>query len=89
MPLALLQRGARRICSGMPSRSSPAVTNRLPRVLRRRGITWTELARRTLLSRGHLERLRSRHANPRLVVAERVAAALDVPVESLWQLVEP
>jgi hypothetical protein len=41
------------------------------------------------LSRGQLTRLRARDANPRLAVAERVAAALDVPVEAVWQLVEP
>jgi transcriptional regulator with XRE-family HTH domain len=70
-------------------RSSPAVANRLPRLLRQRGITWTELARRTLLSRGHMARLRAHDANPRLAVAQRVAAALDVPVEAVWQLVEP
>lgn len=73
----------------MPRRSSPAVINHLPRLLRQRGLTWTELARRTLLSRGHMARLHARDANPRLVVAQRVAAALDVPVESVWQLVEP
>jgi transcriptional regulator with XRE-family HTH domain len=73
----------------MPSRARPAVTSSLPRLLRQRGITWTELGRRTLLSRGHLGRLHARDANPRLAVAERVAAALDVPVESVWRLVEP
>jgi transcriptional regulator with XRE-family HTH domain len=73
----------------MPPRSGPTVSNHLPRLLRQRGITWTELARRSLLSRGHLARLRARDANPRLVVAEQVAAALDVPVEAVWQLVEP
>lgn len=73
----------------MPPRSGPAVTNRLPRLLRQRGLTWTELGRRTLLSRGHMARLHARDANPRLGVAERVAAALDVPVESVWELVEP
>jgi transcriptional regulator with XRE-family HTH domain len=70
----------------MASRAAPVVVNHLPRLLRQRGITWTELARRTLLSRGALERLRARGANPRLVVAERVAAALDLPVESVWEL---
>jgi len=70
-------------------RPGPAVTNRLPLVLRRRDITWTELARRTSLSRGQLTRLRVRDANPRLAVAERVATALDVPIEEVWQLVEP
>jgi transcriptional regulator with XRE-family HTH domain len=73
----------------MPLRSSPTVTNCLPRLLRQRGLTWTELARRTLLSRGHMARLHAHDANPRLVVAERVCAALDVPVEAVWQLVEP
>jgi transcriptional regulator with XRE-family HTH domain len=75
----------------MPScmRAGPAVTNRLPLLLRQRDVTWTELARRTLLSRGQLTRLRVRDANPRLAVAQRVAAALDVPVESVWRLTEP
>jgi transcriptional regulator with XRE-family HTH domain len=73
----------------MSPHSSPTVSNRLPRLLRQRGLTWTELARRTLLSRGHMARLRARDANPRLVVAERVCAALAVPVEEFWQLVEP
>jgi transcriptional regulator with XRE-family HTH domain len=73
----------------MTSRSAPGVVNRLPRLLRERGITWTELGRRTLLSAGHLARLRAGDANPRLAVAERIALALDLPVESLWRLKEP
>jgi transcriptional regulator with XRE-family HTH domain len=70
-------------------RSGPSVTNRLPNLLRRHGISWSELTRRTLLSPGHVARLRAPDANPSLAVAERVAAGLGVPVESLWQLVEP
>ena len=70
-------------------RAGPAVSSRLPLLLRQRDITWTELARRTSLSHGQLTRLRVRDANPRLAVAQRVAAALDVPVESVWRLVEP
>jgi transcriptional regulator with XRE-family HTH domain len=73
----------------MTSRAAPAVVNRLPDLLRERGITWTELGRRTLLSAGHLARLRARDANPRLAVAERIAVVLDLPVESLWRLREP
>jgi transcriptional regulator with XRE-family HTH domain len=73
----------------MPTRAAPTVVNRLPRLLRERDITWTELGRRTLLPAGHLARLRAPDANPRLAVAERVAAVLDVPVESVWQLAEP
>jgi transcriptional regulator with XRE-family HTH domain len=80
---------ARRSPHAWRMRPGPAVTNRLSLVLHQRDITWTELARRTLLSRGQLTRLRARDANPRLAVAERVAAALDVPVEAVWQLVEP
>jgi DNA-binding XRE family transcriptional regulator len=34
-----------------------------------------------------LGRLRAPDANPRLEVAERVAAALGVPVESVWSLI--
>jgi len=73
----------------MRSHPGPTVVNRLPRLLRQRGLTWTELSRRTLLSRGHMARLRAVDANPRLAVAQRIAAALDLPVESVWQLVEP
>ena len=60
--------------------------NRLPALLARRGMTWGELARRTLLPAALLGRLRAPGANPRLSVAERVAAALGVPVESVWAL---
>jgi hypothetical protein len=70
-----------------PRRPPPAVRNALPAVLARRGVTWGELARRTLLPHRLLARLRAPDANPRLAVAERVAAALDLPVESLWTLV--
>jgi len=73
----------------MTSRATPVVVNRLPRLLRQRGISWTELGRRTLLPAGPLARLRAADANPRLVVAARVAAVLDLPVESVWQLVGP
>ncbi len=68
---------------------SPVVVNRLPRLLRQRGMTWTELGRRTLLSRAQLARLGDRHGNPRLVVADRVAAALGLPIESVWHLADP
>jgi transcriptional regulator with XRE-family HTH domain len=67
----------------------PRVINHLPRTLRRRGVTWGDLARRTLLSPGQLSRVRGSSANPRLVVAERVAAALGVPIEEIWQLAPP
>jgi hypothetical protein len=64
----------------------PRVVNRLPSLLERRAMTWGELARRTLLPAAMLGRLRAPGANPRLAVAERVAAALGVPVESVWSL---
>jgi DNA-binding phage protein len=51
-------------------------------------MSWTELGRRAQLSRAQLARLGDRYGNPRLVVADRVAAALGVPVESIWRLVE-
>lgn len=63
-----------------------AVVNLVPRLLARQGIPWGELARRTLLPAPVVARLRAADANPRLVVAERVAAALGVPVEALWKL---
>lgn len=70
----------------MARRSPPRVVNGLPHVLRRHGVTWGELARRTLLPAGYLLRLRAPTANPRLVVAERVAGALGIPVEAIWRL---
>jgi len=65
---------------------APVVVNQVPSALSRRGIPWGELARRTLLPGAMIARLRAPGANPRLVVAERVAAALGVPVETLWTL---
>ena len=70
----------------MTPRPAATVVNRVPRLLARRGIPWGELARRTLLPGAVVARLRAPDANPRLVVAERVAAALGVPVEALWTL---
>ena len=64
----------------------PRVVNRLPAVLASRGMTWGDLARRTLLPGALVGRLRAAGANPRLAVAERVAAALGVPVEAVWGL---
>jgi hypothetical protein len=63
-----------------------AVVNRVPAELRRRGLTWGDLARRTLLPPPLLARLRDPAASPRLAVAERVAAGLGLPVEALWTL---
>jgi predicted transcriptional regulator len=60
--------------------------NHLPALLRQRGITWGELARRTLVPAARLRRLGAAHANPRLGIAERVAAALDLPLEAVWTL---
>jgi len=60
--------------------------NQLPDLLARRGMSWGELARRTLLPARLLVRLRGPAANPRLAVAERVAAALGVPVEEVWTI---
>ena len=64
----------------------PRVVNRLPGLLRRHGVSWGELGRRTLLPLPLIARLRAADANPRLMVAERVAAALGVPVEAVWSL---
>jgi predicted transcriptional regulator len=72
--------------AAMTGRRPPAVDNRLPDALRARAITWGELARRTLLPARLLARLRAPDANPRLAVAERVAAALGTPVEAVWTL---
>jgi hypothetical protein len=67
-------------------RSHALLHNHLPRLLGERGITWGELARRTLVPAARLRRLGAAHANPRLGVAERVAAALDLPLEAVWTL---
>jgi hypothetical protein len=66
---------------------SVRVVNGLPALLARRGMSWGELARRTLLPPRLLARLRAPAANPRLVVAERVAAAVGASVEELWAVV--
>jgi hypothetical protein len=71
---------------GVVPRRPPPVHNLLPDLLRAREVSWTELARRTLLPARLLRRLRGRSANPYLAVAERVAAALEVRVEDLWRL---
>jgi predicted transcriptional regulator len=68
----------------LPRMSRPPVVNHLPELLARHGVSWGELARRTLLPAPLLARLRTPTANPRLAVAERVAAALGVPVETVW-----
>jgi len=68
----------------MARRPPAAVVNRLPILLGRYGMSWGELERRTLLPPRLLARLRAPGANPRLVVAERIAAALGVPVEAVW-----
>src|SRR5262249_26013030 len=62
------------------------IVNLLPATLDDLGWTWGELARRTLLPPRLLARLRGPAANPRLAVGERVAAALGMQVEDLWQL---
>jgi hypothetical protein len=67
-------------------RSGAVLHNRLPGLLRQRGLTWGELARRTLLPAARLRRLGAAQANPRLGVAQRVAAALDLPLEAVWTL---
>src|SRR2546426_12617770 len=67
----------------MARRPPAAVVNRLPILLGRYGMSWGELERRTLLPPRLLARLRVPGANPRLVVAERIAAALGVPVEAV------
>ena len=71
---------------GMERRAAVAVENRLPAVLRQRRMTWGELGRRSLLAPRLLARLRAPDANPRLVVAERVATVLGVAIEDLWHL---
>ena len=63
-----------------------AVHNRLSVVLARLEVPLGDLARRTLLPPRVLARLRSPHANPPLLVADRIARALDVRVETIFSL---
>ena len=68
----------------VPRRARPHLVNLLPLVLRRQGVGWGDLARRTLLPSRTVALLRARGANPPLATAERVAAALGVRVEDVW-----
>jgi predicted transcriptional regulator len=68
----------------VPRMPRPPVVNHLPELLVRQGVSWGELARRTLLPAPLLARLRAPTANPRLAIAERVAAALGVQIEAVW-----
>jgi len=61
------------------------VTCLLPQLLAARGMSWGELARRTLLPAATIGRIRRPDADPPLPVAERVAAALGVAVEAVWR----
>ena len=70
----------------MSDKERRPVVNHLPALLRGRGVSWGELGRRTLLPARLIARLRAPGVNPRLAVAERIAAALDVPIERLWRL---
>ncbi len=70
----------------LPRVAHPRIRNGVPSRLRTLGISWTELARRTLLPSRVVRRLRAPDANPQLAVAERVAAALEMAVEDLWTL---
>jgi len=65
------------------------VRNRLPALLASRDVSIGELARRTFLSPRVLARLRSPQANPALRIAERIATALDLPVEAVFCLASP
>ena len=60
----------------------------LAAVLRRRNLSWSDLARRTRYERAVIRRLRHPRANPTLALAYDVAAALGVGVEELWRLHE-
>ena len=83
MARVLRRAGASAILRPMHSEAI-RVVNGLPALLARRGMSWGELARRTLLPPRLLARLRGPAANPRLVIAERVAAAVGASVEELW-----
>ena len=63
-----------------------AVVCRAAEVVRQQGWSWAALARRTGLPVAVLRRLRVADANPPLLVAERIARALDVSIETLWSL---
>jgi hypothetical protein len=67
-------------------RQRHAVENRLSHLLRRRAISWGELAQWTFLPARRLRAARASNANPALALADRIAVALDVEVEDLWRL---
>ena len=62
--------------------------NHLGRLLLLRGWSDGELARRTGLSRAHLNRLRNRHVRPTLRDGLLISAALGVAVEVVFELDE-
>ena len=65
-----------------------AVRNHVGRHLVQRGWSDVELARRTGLSRAHLNRLRNRRVRPTLRDGLLISAALGVAVEALFELVD-
>ena len=62
------------------------VVCRAMEIVQHQGGDWSVLARRAGLPAHVVRRLRRPHTNPSLAVAERVANALDVPIEALWRL---
>ena len=64
------------------------VRNRLGRLLVLRGWSDVELARRTGMSRAHLNRLRNRRVRPTLRDGLLISAALGVAVETVFELEE-
>lgn len=66
----------------------PFVRNLIGRLLALRGWSDLDLAARTGLSREHVNRLRNRRVRPRLRDGLLISTALDVPVETVFQLDE-
>ena len=66
----------------------PGLRNLIGRLLAQRGWSDGELAARTGLSRGHVNRLRNRRVRPTLRDGLLISAALEVQVEAVFQVDE-
>ena len=60
--------------------------NELGRILYARNLREHDLARRTGLTQGHLNRIKNGRVVPSLKTALRICAALDLPVDEVFRL---
>ena len=64
------------------------VRNTLSRLLANRGWSDGDLARRTGLSRAHINRLKNRHVRPTVRDALLISTALGIPTDAVFELEE-